>query len=270
MVQILKNKKLATVFQILVEVAANQPNIPQKLIASKIGVTPQAVSEHIRELTREGYLETRGRSRYRVSREGVNLILKMAGELEDYSALVARAVTKISIATALASEDLSPGQKVTLFMRDGLLYASRTGGSGAWGTTVSQARRGQDVGITNLEGIVELEPGEITIAVVPGIEKGGSAMVDRHFLKKLVRGKAIVAAIGLEALSALRKIGVEPGYRYAASQAAIEAAHAGLSPLVVCADNELANLVKKLAEENLGYLTLELRRDSGKPGQEAI
>lgn len=270
LVQILKNKKLATVFQILVEVAANQPNIPQKLIASKIGVTPQAVSEHIRELKREGYLESRGRSRYRVSHEGVSLILKMAGELEDYSAMVARAVTKISIATALASEDIASGQKVALFMRDGLLYAGRTGGNSARGTAVSRARRGEDVGITNLEGIVELKPGEITIAIVPGIEKGGSAMVDRHFLKKLARGKYMVAAIGLEALAALRKIGVEPGYRYAARQAAIEAAHAGLSPLVVCADNELANLVKNLAEENLGYLTLDLGRDSAKPGPEAI
>lgn len=267
MVQILQNKKMATVFQILVEVAANQPNIPQKLIASKIGVTPQAVSEHIRELKSKGYLESRGRSRYRVSQEGVNFILKMAGELEEYSALVAKAVTKISIATALADEDIAPGQKVHLFMQDGLLYASGKGESSARGTAISRAKRGEDVGITNLDGIVALEPGEITIAVVPGIEKGGSAGVNRHFLKKLCRGKKMAAAIGLEALAALRRIGVEPAYRYASRQAVVEAAHAGLSPLVVCAESELNSLVKNLVEENLRYLTLNLARQPSKPGQ---
>ncbi|MFA5317573.1 MAG: winged helix-turn-helix transcriptional regulator [Dehalococcoidales bacterium] len=269
MVKILQNKKLATVFQILVEIAANQPNIPQKVIASKIGVTPQAVSEYIRELTRENYLEISGRSRYRVSQKGVNLILKMAAELEEYSAQVAKAVTKISIATALAIEKIVPGQKVPLFMRDGLLYAGGTGSSnGAWGIAASRAKHGEDVGITNLEGIVELEAGEITIAIVPGIERGGSAMVDRRFLKKLARGKEMVAAIGLEALSALRKIGVEPGYRYAARQAAIEAAQTGLSPLIVCVDSELSNLVNKLAEENISYRTLNLERTTSNPKSE--
>ncbi|RJQ37834.1 MAG: winged helix-turn-helix transcriptional regulator [Dehalococcoidia bacterium] len=266
MVEVLQNKKTATVFQILVEIARNQPNIPQKLIASKIGVTPQAVSEHIRELKRKGYLQSQGRSRYRVSQEGVNFIFKMAGELEEYSALVAQVVTKISVVTALADGDITPGQAVGLFMRDGLLYAGVTGKSGARGVAISRARRGEDVGITNLEGIVALEPGEITIAVIPGIEKGGSAMADRRFLKKLCRGKEMVAAIGLEAFAALVKIGVEPACRYAPAQAVVEAAHAGLSPLAVCAAGELSSLVKKLVEENLRYLTLDMARSPAERG----
>lgn len=260
MVKILQNKKTATVFQILVEVARNQPNIPQKLIAAKIGVTPQAVSDHVRKLIKEGYLESRGRSRYRVSREGVNFILEMAGELEEYSALVAKSVTKIAITAALADEDIASGQKVTLFMRDGLLRAASSGPGSARGVAINRARRGEDAGITGLEGIVALEPGEVTIAVIPGIEKGGSAMADRHFLKKLCRGRMMVAAVGLEAFAALSKIGVAPACRFAPVQATSEAAHAGLEPLVACAESELNNLVKKLLEENLRYLTLDLTR----------
>ena len=268
MVQILQNKKLATAFQILVEVAANQPNIPQKLIALKIGVTPQAVSEYVRELTQEGYLEATGRSRYRVSQEGVNFILKMAGELEEYSTVVARAVTKISISTAIAWDDISPGQPVGLFMRDGILHAGGTDNNGARGIAVSRARVGEDVGIANLEGIVELKAGEVTIGKVPGIESGGSSRVDRGRLKKLASGKEPVAAIGLEALSALRKIGVEPRYRYGVRQAVIEAAHSGLSPLVVCVDNQITGLAKKLEEENLSYRILDMERSLSKPGDE--
>lgn len=264
MVGVLKNKKLATAFQILVEIAANQPNIPQKLIAARVGVTPQAVSEHVRELARDGYLKAAGRSRYRVSQAGVNFILKMAGELEEYSAVVARVVTKISVTTALAEDDIAPGQAVALFMRDGILYASGTGRGGARGIAASRASAGEDVGIANLEGIVELKAGEVIIGKVPGIESGGSARVDRSLLRKKARGKETVAAIGLEALSALRKIGVEPRYRYGARQAVIEAAHSGLSPLVVCVDNQVTGLVKKLEEENLSYRILDLSAP-GKP-----
>ena len=53
MVQVLQNKKLATCFQILVAIAAGQPNIQQKSIAAGIGVPPQAVSEYVAELTRD-------------------------------------------------------------------------------------------------------------------------------------------------------------------------------------------------------------------------
>ncbi|RLG22876.1 Crp/Fnr family transcriptional regulator, partial [Methanosarcinales archaeon] len=54
MVEVLHRKKDITKFQILVEIAAHQPNIKQKKIAEKIGVTPQAVSEYIKELIEEG------------------------------------------------------------------------------------------------------------------------------------------------------------------------------------------------------------------------
>jgi predicted transcriptional regulator len=42
MPQVPWNKNLATKSQILVEVAANQPNIQQRAIANKLDVTPQA------------------------------------------------------------------------------------------------------------------------------------------------------------------------------------------------------------------------------------
>ena len=49
MVEILRNKNLATRFQILVEIARSGPNIQQRDIAGKLGVTPQAISEYIKQ-----------------------------------------------------------------------------------------------------------------------------------------------------------------------------------------------------------------------------
>ena len=71
MAQVLRNKNLATKFQILVEIAANQPSIQQRDIAQRLNITPQAISEYIKELIKEGSLTSEGRSRYKVTTEGV-------------------------------------------------------------------------------------------------------------------------------------------------------------------------------------------------------
>ena len=114
MVEILRNKNLATRFQIMVEIAHSGPNIQQQDIAKKLGVTPQAVSDYIRQLTREGLLTSSGRSRYRVTSEGVNWIIAVYRELRSYNALVEKAITNISVCTAIADSDLTEGQTVGL------------------------------------------------------------------------------------------------------------------------------------------------------------
>lgn len=258
MAQILQNKNLATKFQILVEIAANQPNIQQKLIAPKIGITPQAISEYIKKLLKDGFIVSNGRSRYKITKEGVDWIVKMTRELQNYSAYVRKAVTSATVCAAVAEDNLSRGQVTGLKMRDGVLCASEAVGEGAKGIAISDARDGEDVGISNIEGIVDLKIGSITIVKVPGVERGRSSKADLGRLKKVVGGKAFVGAIGLEALSALRKINVDPRYFYGVKEAIVEAAYSGLFPLVVCVDNQLSSLIQRLESENLSYEILDV------------
>jgi putative transcriptional regulator len=60
--QILRNKNLTTRFQILVEIADKGPLIHQRTIARELAITPQAVSEYIAQLVKEGLLKAEGRS----------------------------------------------------------------------------------------------------------------------------------------------------------------------------------------------------------------
>jgi len=69
MAQIQRNRNLDTKFQILVQIAANQPNIQQKDIAQRLDVTPQAVSEYIKEMVKDGSVTSDGRSIYRITNE---------------------------------------------------------------------------------------------------------------------------------------------------------------------------------------------------------
>lgn len=251
MIEVLRNKNLTTRFQILVEIANGGPAIQQREVAKNLNITPQAVSDYIAQLTKEGLLLAEGRSRYRITSEGVNWIIKILRELGDYNAFIQRAITNFSTCAAIAEDDLKKGQQVGLKMKDGLLFASASSQQ-ASGTAVSAAKAGEDVGITGIEGIVPLEVGRVTILRVPGIQRGGSKKVNYSILKQLLAKSDIVTSLGLEALAALRQ--VKAGFQhYGAVAAAIEAAKSGLSPLVVCVDSEAAELIAQLEQERIAY-----------------
>jgi putative transcriptional regulator len=259
--QILKSKNLATKFQIMVEIAAHQPTIQQKDIAPRLGITSQAVSEYIRELIKVGWLSSDGRSRYKVTKEGVDWILRMSRQLHSYAWSVSKVVADISTTTAIADSDLSAGQPASLYMKDGLLFASDViSGKGAKGIAVTEARKGQDIGIGNIEGVIKLEPAKVMIGKTPNVQDGGSRNTDLARLGKEVKKARLVGALGTEALVALRQIVVKPDYVHGVGEAAIEAAYRGLSSLVVCSDDKVAVLMSRLQEENLDYQIVDLRK----------
>jgi len=252
---------LATKFQIMVEIAAHQPNIQQKDIAPRLGITSQAVSEYIRELIKDGWLSSEGRSRYKVTKEGVDWILQMSRQLHSYAWSVSKVVADISTTTAIADSNLSVGQPASLYMKDGLLFASKAiRGKGAKGITATEAKKGQDVGIRNIEGVIKLEPAKVMIGTVPNVQDGGSQSTNLARLEKEIKKANLVGALGTEALVALRQIGVKPDYVHGVREAAIEAAYCGLSFLIVCSEDKVPILVPRLEEENLDYEIVDLRK----------
>jgi putative transcriptional regulator len=259
MVEILRNKNLATRFQILIEIAAQQPNIQQKYVAKTLNVTPQAVSDYVKKLLKDGLLISSGRSRYRVSTEGVDWILRQLKEAQEYFNSVGQAVSNIKVSAAVAGCNLSQGQTVSLVMRKGLLLASDDLSVGAKGLAISNAVEGEDVGITNIQGIIGFEIGKVTIMEVSNMQKGGSRNVDLSQLQRASRGRKPIACVGIEALIALKRIGIQPDYYYGAKEAVIEAANSGLSPVIACVDEEIPILTNRLEEAGIKYRLLDLR-----------
>jgi len=260
MVEILRNKNLATKFQILVEVANSGPQIQQRYIAQKLDVTPQAISDYIAQLIKEGMLISQGRSRYKVTNEGINWVIKTMRELRSYDTFVEKAVTNISISAAVADIDLSKGQEVGLEMEEGLLYATEKIGNGAKGIATSDAKAGDDVGVSDIEGIVSMEVGKVTILRIPSIQGGGSRMVNISRLQREIKGKELVGGIGIEALVALKKCTSQPIYAYGVTEAAIEAARSGLSPVIVAIDSEVSDLMRRLNEQGIDYEIIEVKK----------
>lgn len=263
MIEILQNKNSSTKFQILVEIAAAGPTVHQRTIAAKVGVTPQAISDYIRQLMSEEMVTSTGRSSYRVSAKGVNWVIEMLRELNEYVTLVSHSITNLTVCAAIAETDLKKGQPVGLKMKDGLLFAVHQVGKGAKGIVLSTTKQGEDVDVSNIEGIVELTRGKVIVLQVPSIGKGGSRMVDMRRLRTRVSDTQHIGTIGIEALVALRQIRIEPQYIYGVTEATMEAVHCGLNFTVVCTDDATSELIRRLEEEKVEYEIVDLSKKKG-------
>jgi putative transcriptional regulator len=260
---VLKSKRDATRYGILVEIADRQPAVNQQEIADAIDVTPQAVSDYLKGLIEEGYVEKHGRGRYEVTKEGVDWLISqtdaLRGLIEHVSAEV---IGQVDVETAIAATDIEEGQAVSLTMRDGVLHAIAGEGGSAGGTTaiaVRSAPEGRDVGVTNFEGVLDYELGSVTIVPVPPIREGGSAALDLQEVADAIETHDLLAVSGTEALAALRALEVEPDVRFGTAAAIREAAAKGIDIVLVAVATTVASHTNELRELNVGYEVLDTR-----------
>lgn len=250
---LLRNKGDISRFQILVEIAEHQPAVRQQEIAEKIGVTPQAVSEYIRDLVDEGMVSMSGRSNYVVTKTGIAWVMENAASLEFYIRHIKRNVIQhISVWTALAADDLKKGDTVGLFMKNGVLYAGKKPMS-ATATVYADAKKKEDVGICDVNGIIDHHEGIIHICKVPRVQRGGSRSVKKNELKKVAATVGLTAAVGLEASVALKSVGRTPDIFYGACEGVIDAAYHGITCALVIVDEEFPNFIKRLENTPLEY-----------------
>lgn len=257
MTDVLENKREITRLQILVEVAENQPAVSQKEVADSIGVTPQAVSEHMSSLLEEGLVEKRRRGRYEITKEGADVVLSHAESLEEYvEHVMEEVVGRVFVDTAVAEGEIEEGEEVTLSMRDGFLRAAPGDGEPPKARAVTYAEEGDDVGVTEFDGLIQFESGTVTVVRVPSVEEGGSRAVDTEALSKAVENKKPVYALGTEAAVALERAGVEYR-RHAVAEAAVEAARNGVSSTVVAVEGRVGSLTDELSAEGVEYETAD-------------
>ncbi len=259
MTDVPQSRSVSTRFRILVEIASRQPSVQQKDVARELGITVQAVSERVKELMSAGLVVSRGRASYSVTASGVDWLLRHARELQSYSERISRIVRDISITAAMADCDLASGQKVALSMVEGLLHARPwVDGDPATGVVSEAVEAGRDVGITRIEGVIPLTPAEVTVATLPAVRDGGSQRTDTVRLRLLAHHAALVTAVGVESIVALRLAGVEPDCRWAAAVVVAEAASAGIPSLIVCSDADRPWVAERLSEAGLQCSVVDL------------
>ena len=254
----LEDKRTATRFRILVEIADRQPAVSQGEIADAVGVTSQAVSEYIRELVADGYVDKEARSRYRVTKEGVDWLFQEAEGLRRFAEHVTEDVLEsVQEDAAIATAAIDAGDTVTLSLRDGLLHAAPDDAGPATGVATTSAEPGADVSVTGFEGVIEIDPGRVTVVQVPSARAGGSRAVPAEGLRNVCADVSVVAAAGVEAVLSLRDAGIDPETTFAAGDVAAEAAARGVDAVVVATADAVGRVTDALRDGDVRYEVTE-------------
>ncbi len=255
---VLQNKRDATRYQILVQIAERQPAVSQQEVADAIGITSQAVSDYLQGLVEDGYVHKHGRGRYEVTKEGVDWLITRTDELREFTGHVSEDVIgQVEIDTALATTDVAEGDPVAISMHEGVLRAAAGGGGTVTAVAVTDARAGEDVGVTNFEGVLEYDLGTVTVFPVPLVQDGGSGTVDAEAVAAAAADHDLVGVAGTEALALARAADVAPDIRFGTALGVQEAAMKGLDVLLLAATSEVAAHTNKLVAENIGYEVLD-------------
>ncbi|MFC6943192.1 MarR family transcriptional regulator [Salinirubellus sp. GCM10025818] len=252
MVEVLDSKRSATKFRVLVEIADRQPAVNQGEIASAVGVTSQAVSEYIRELVEDGFVEKEARSRYRVTKEGVDWLFRQAADVRRFAEHVTEDVLgSMQEDAAIATDRVSEGEAVSLSVREGLLHATPGEEGPATGIATTAAEPQGVVGVTGFEGVIDLEPGGVIVFQVPPVRTGTPGRSES--LAAACADADLVVAAGVEAVVACRVSGVETDVRFAAGEVAADAASRGLDVVVVVTTDSAGRVTDALRDAGLAY-----------------
>ncbi|MBN2733334.1 MAG: winged helix-turn-helix transcriptional regulator [Methanomicrobiaceae archaeon] len=255
---ILRSKREATKFQILVEVAEHQPSVRQQEIAAKLGITPQAVSEYIRELVDDEMVKSQGRGSYVITPKGVEWVINNAEALESYVKHITHdIVQQVAVWTAIADCNIRAGEKVGIYMKGGFMHTSYKN-QDATGIAIADAKSGMDIGISNLTGIINHSYGLVHVCKVPRIQRGGSEKVSPETLRDILEKAEFTGAVGIEADIAIKNAGKTPDVYFGAREGVIEAAVHGLDSVMVIVDEEFTDFLKRLESSGLRYVIHDL------------
>ena len=253
---LLREKSEFTKFQILLEVMRNQPHIKQKDISDKLGITIQAISKYFKKLTKENLLEAGSeRADYRLTPKAVILLREDVRTLENYVAEVKRDLKVEHAWPAIATQPVKAGQEVGLIMKEGVMYTTTLDNKAAQakGIALADADVGEDLGLRDLHGKVQIKQGKILIVKLPSIRKGGSKAVDMIKLKAYYDEfkPDRVGVMGAVGRAALNKLGLKADIEFGISRSAAIAASRGLNVFVLVVGRMVNRMIQEIDQTNM-------------------
>ncbi len=258
---VLRNKRDATRYRILVQIAERQPAVSQQEIAAALGITSQAVSNYLQELIERGDVEKHGRGRYEVTKEGVDWLLSRTDDLRSFVDHVAESVIgQVDIESALATATIREGEAVSLSMEKGYLRATPGEAGSTTAVAVTDAAAGDAVGVTDFEGVLDYDLGSVTVISVPTVRNGGNRQVDTEAVRAAVTDYDLVAVAGTEAAAVAHDTEVDPDIEFASAEAVREAATKGLDVLLLAVTNRLSAHTDTLRDGSISYEVLDVTK----------
>jgi putative transcriptional regulator len=238
----------------------NQPHVKQKDISDALGITIQAVSKYFKKLMREGLLEAGSeRADYRLTPKAVEKLREDIKYLERYVTRIKREMKVERYFPAMATKPIKKGDKVGLMVKKGILYAvsSNNPSAEAFGIATTDASRGEDVGLKDLQGKLKLRQGKILIVKLPSIRQGGSRTVDvakvRAFYEEFKPDR--IGVMGAVGRAILNKLSLKADIEFGISRAVALAASRGLNVFVLVVGRMVNRVIEEIDATNMKSAT---------------
>lgn len=251
--------RTATTRVLILAALESRPTATLSDVADGLDVTVQAISAHAQEMARQGLLAVE-EGVYRPTAKGRQALHEGVRQLRDAVATLAAPLDVIQVTSAVAAAPVSEGDEVGLFMAGGELEARPGAHAPSRGRAARSAKAGDEVIVTDLKGMVKLEPGKLALVSVPGPGEGGIARVDVARLRKTLAGHkaAKVGAHGTGAAILARRLAGDLfetlDFTFAADRAAFNAAERGLDVLLLVTRDRLSEVMQSFERLNASTL----------------
>lgn len=251
----LRDLKRNTELLILAEYLRN-PSVKRRDIAERLGVTEQAVSQYVAALLDESLL-TSSPEQPKPTKKGLQLLQERFFQLNEEIKDILRQIQLIDTCVAVATAPVKAKGRVGLVMRDGRLLAVPGMDSASMGVAKTDAKAGEEVLVGSLEGVVELDLGEMLAMQLPSESSGGSRSVDIQLAAKAVKGferhEVAIGDVIAEVVAA--KLKLKATIVHAPVQASLNALSKGLNVLFIGTHDSIEEMVQAVErlKEQTGY-----------------
>lgn len=267
--KLLRDVREGTRLLLLLEITTGRHS-RMKSLAEKLDLSVQGVSGYLAALTEEGLVH-RENGVYAATMAGVEALHDRLRELKEFVDRSYAETRILDMTSAVAGEAVQAGDPVGLFMERGRLVAYPNRASSSHGRALQDVDTGEDVAVVDLEGLVDLEPGIITILRIPGAAWRGTAAVDLSEARRLVSAheKGLVGVGDVVASVLAEKLGLTPDFEFAPVAAAHEAAQRGVDVLLIASQDSSPDVITGLEAANEGiekpvtYRVVDLPRRGG-------
>lgn len=196
-------------------------------ISADLKMTPQGASSYLKNLQKQGYVDSDNTP----TPEGAAFLQQILATISLFVEDAYEDTGMISSCEAIAGDDLKKGDRVSLSMNKGLLYAYRKRKSGSNGIADFRAKEGDAVRVSKIEGIIDYRTGDF-IVISADFNDLTSRKLEK--LKRILRDRKIgyVGAYGILASEICKRAEIRANM-YAPVEGCIEAGVKGVNSLLV-------------------------------------
>lgn len=213
-------------------------------IAKNIDITLQGVQYHLKSL-KSNELVTADNT---ISQKGFEYLYSGLNNIRSFVSENIYKLDRVITWEALCNVSIKTGEVVYLKMDRGYLTAFKEKVSESRGVSVSDGEKGGIIGVTRVEGIIDVRVKSVSILITPDVESINDfdTLVGKVSEQIHDISADIVSVIGESALYIARKLGLKEVVEYAPLEAGFEAARRGLSSLVIVSSRRFRFLLEDL------------------------